>query len=284
MKNFFIAEVSSNHNSDLDRSKRFIEESAKAGFDAVKFQLFKIDHLFSPEILKKSKKHRDRKQWELPENFLPHLSECAKSNGIEFSCTPFYLEAVEILEEYVSFYKIASYELLWSDLLAKCSHTGKKVILSTGMATIEEISAAVKVLEDSKCSAIELLHCTSAYPTPPNEANLKAINTLSKCFSYPIGWSDHTVSFEVIERAVNKWDAQTIEMHVDLDDFIGHEAKVGHCWSFSNSKKLISKIREGILLDGSGIKAPVAAEEADRNWRADPYDGLRPLRKIRENY
>ena len=113
----FIAEVSSNHNRDIERSFKFIDAAANSGCKAVKFQLFKLEKLFAPEILKKSPKHRERKNWELPIEFIPKLSERCKSKNIEFSCTPFYLDAVSELEPYVNFYKIASYELLWDDLL-----------------------------------------------------------------------------------------------------------------------------------------------------------------------
>ncbi|MHB1222174.1 MAG: N-acetylneuraminate synthase family protein, partial [Gammaproteobacteria bacterium] len=111
----FIAEVSSNHHRDLSRSFDFIDAAAHAGCSAVKFQLFKIEQLFSHEILDRSEKHRKRKEWELPLEFVPQLAQRCRELGIGFSCTPFYLEAVSELEPYVAFYKIASYELLWDD-------------------------------------------------------------------------------------------------------------------------------------------------------------------------
>ena len=109
----FIAEVSSNHNQDITRMKDFIQASSEIGCSGVKFQLFKIEELFSNEILQKSKTHRDRKKWELGEEFIPELAEyCAKYN-LSFGCTPFYLDAVDVLNDYVDFFKISSYELLW---------------------------------------------------------------------------------------------------------------------------------------------------------------------------
>ena len=139
----FIAEVSSNHARDLARAKRFIAAAAEAGADAVKFQLFKVDELFAPEILARSNEHRARKEWELPVKFLPELQRACGEHGLAFSCTPFYLKAVAELEPYVDFYKIASYELLWTDLLKEVGATGKPVVLSTGMSTMPEIRAAV---------------------------------------------------------------------------------------------------------------------------------------------
>ena len=106
----FIAEVSSNHNRNLKRCKKFIDIASDIGCYGIKFQLFKIEKLFHSKILKKSKKHRDRKKWELPTEFIPILSKYSRKKGLKFGCTPFYLEAVKFLKPYVDFYKIASYE------------------------------------------------------------------------------------------------------------------------------------------------------------------------------
>ena len=213
----FIAEVSSNHARDLNRSLAFIDAAADAGCQAVKFQLFRIDQLFAPEILAKSEMHRKRREWELPLEFLPPLSQRARERGIEFSCTPFYLQAVAELHDFVDFYKIASYELPWDDLLAACAATGKPVVLSTGMATLDEIKHATGVLRNNGCANPVLLHCTSAYPTPYQDANLAAIETLRQATGSEIGWSDHTVQPGVIHRAMHRFGARVIEFHLDLD-------------------------------------------------------------------
>lgn len=277
----FISEVSSNHDQNLERSFRFIESSAKAGCDAVKFQLFKIDKLFAPEILEKSEKHRKRKDWELPLEFLPLLSKKCKEEHIQFSCTPFYLDAVKELEPFVDFYKIASYELLWDDLLVECARTNKPIILSTGMATIDEIKHAVKVLKSNNCISLTLLHCTSSYPTPYNEANLSAIETIRKETGCEVGWSDHTVEPAVINRAINKWGANVIEFHLDLDGK-GEEYSTGHCWLPEQISEVIKQVKIGFNSDGNGIKEPVPSELPDRVWRADPSDGLRPFKEVRK--
>lgn len=279
----YIAEVSSNHNKDIERSIKFIEAAAKANCTAVKFQLFKIDQLFSKEVLEKSEKHRSRKNWELPNEFLPILSEKCKKLGILFSCTPFYLKAVDELLPYVDFYKIASYELLWDDLLIKCAKTGKKVIISTGMANINEIKHAVSILKENGCQDPVILHCTSAYPTPYYDSNLAAIETIRKETGCEVGWSDHTVDTSVINRAINKWGATTIEFHLDIDGK-GEEFKTGHCWLPDQISDVINNIQKGFISDGIGVKAPTPSEIPDRDWRADPTDGLRPLKKIRENW
>ena len=279
----FIAEVSSNHAQDLGRARAFIDASAEAGCDAVKFQLFRISEMFAPEVLAQSADHRRRQDWELPIDFLPKLAEHCVDRGIQFSCTPFYLEAVKELEPFVSFYKIASYELLWQDLLRAVAETGKPVVISTGMATMPEIRAAVSTLESAGATDISILHCVSAYPTPIEECNLAAIKTIRDETGYRTGWSDHTVEAAVIERAIHRWGAEIIEAHIDLEGQ-GAEFESGHCWLADDLASVIARIRKAERADGHAHKSPTPAELPDREWRADPVDGLRPMQGIREDW
>ena len=279
---FFIAEVSSNHSKDIDRAIKFIDIAAKIGCDAVKFQLFKVEKLFATEILELSKQHRNRKEWELPIEFLPLLAKKCREKKIQFGCTPFYLEAVKELEPYVDFYKIASYELLWDDLLVACAATKKPVVISTGMANLDEIKHAVEVLRKNSCEP-KVLHCTSAYPTPFNQANLSAIDTIRKTTKCEMGWSDHTVNVGVIHRAIHKWDAKIIEFHLDLEGK-GEEFNLGHCWLPNEIEEVIKQIREAEEIDGNGVKEPAPSELSDREWRTDPSDGLRPFKSIRKTF
>ncbi len=142
----FIAEISSNHHRDISRCFRFIETAAEIGCNEIKFQLFNIDEIFSPEIICQSETHRNRWEWELPVSFLPELKQCCVENKILFSCTPFYLSAVDELRPYADVYKIASYELMWDDLLTTCEETNLPITLPTGMTTMDEIDHAVNVL------------------------------------------------------------------------------------------------------------------------------------------
>ncbi|MCH6559472.1 N-acetylneuraminate synthase family protein [candidate division KSB1 bacterium] len=276
----FVAEVSSNHNRDLYRCLSFVEKSAGIGCSAVKFQLFKIDQLFAPEVLQTSVEHRRRKDWELPVEFLPELTKACRKANIQLACTPFYLKAVEELFPYVDFYKIASYELLWNDLLIECAKTDKPVVLSTGMATLQEIRNAVETLRTAGCKDLTLLHCVSGYPAPVAEANLAAIETLRHNFEVEVGWSDHTVTPGVIYRAVHRWQASMIEFHLDLEG-LGAEFETGHCWLPNRIGHVIRTVNEGLLSDGIGEKLPTPSELPDRDWRADPEDGLRPLKRKR---
>ena len=279
----FIAEISSNHNKSIDRCFKFIDIASYIGCDSIKFQLFKIEKLFSQEILSRSEEHRKRKEWELPEDFLKPLSNYSRSKGLNFSCTPFDLDAVDTLFEHVDFYKIASYELLWDDLLAKCASTGKDVVISTGMANTNEIKHAVEVLKLNGCKNPKILHCVSSYPTPIDECNLSAISTIRDLTGCEIGWSDHSVNKSVIERAIHHWNAKIIEFHLDLDGN-GEEFSPGHCWLPETIGPIIKSFRESLIADGNGIKEPTKSELADRDWRTDPADGLRPMKNTRNNF
>jgi N-acetylneuraminate synthase len=239
--------------------------------------------MFAPEILAMSAKHRARREWELPVSFLAPIAKRCRERRVQFICTPFYLGAVDELAPYVDAYKIASYELMWDALLAACAATGKPVILSTGMATMEEITHAGEVLKRHGARDVTLLHTVSAYPTPVEEANLAAMKTIAEATGFPCGWSDHTVSPGVILRAVCRWKAPMVEFHLDLDK-TGAEYAGGHCWLPEEMAPVISMVRAGEHADGTGVKEPLPSELSDRDWRADPSDGLRPLQHIRRGW
>jgi len=279
----FIAEASSNHGRDIARALAFVDAAADCGCDAVKFQLFKIDRMFAPEILSRSEKHRARREWELPVAQLGPIAGHCRKRGIQFSCTPFYVEAVAELYPYVDFYKIASYELMVAPLLEACARTGKPVVLSTGMATMDEIVTAARTLGNAGARDVTLLHCVSAYPTPAAEANLSAIAAIRDATGCTVGWSDHTRRPAVIERAVHHWNASVVEFHLDLDGE-GAEYAAGHCWLPDEIAPVIARVRESEIADGTGFKGPQPAEIDDRDWRADPSDGMRPLKHIRAEW
>jgi sialic acid synthase SpsE len=286
MKPKLIAEVSSNHNQDLERAKQFIKIAAESGCDAVKFQLFKIDQLFSPDVVASRSEIQARRQWELPLDYIPELYHYAHEMGIQFGCTPFYLDAVQALDPYVDFFKIASYELLWLDLFKACGDTGKPFMFSTGMANMEEVNAALQVITHTKTTDITVLKCTSNYPTDPKNVHLESIQTLrNRAKEYgsgiKIGLSDHTRSIPVVLRAVHKYNVSAVEFHLDIDQQ-GVEYGPGHCWLPEEVKQLRFMIDDGFLADGSACFEPTDSEQDERNWRADPSDGLRPLKFIRK--
>jgi sialic acid synthase SpsE len=279
----FVAEVSSNHHRDLSRCLAFVDAAASIGCDAVKFQLFRVRELFAPEVLARSERHRSRAGWELPPEFLAPLAARCREKGIAFACTPFYLAAVEELFPHVAFYKVASYELLWDDLLRECARTGKPVVLSTGMATMPEVGHAVETLRVAGCRDLTLLHCVSGYPAPPAQCNLAAIDTLRRAFGCPVGWSDHSADAGVILRAVHRWGAAMVEFHLDLEGK-GEEFAAGHCWLPGGMGEVIASACKGVSADGDGVKVTAPAETAEREWRSDPSDGLRPLVSRRNDW
>ena len=279
----FIAEVSSNHNRSKQRCLDFVRVAAEAGFDAVKFQAFKIDELFSPEILEKSKMHRDREMWEFPLEFLPDIrSECEKYN-IKLGITPFYLQAVYECFEFVDFYKIASYELTWHKLIEACAATKKPLIISTGMADLNEVEAAVTAAREGGALDLEVLHCVSNYPAHVDSLNLSAIATMRNHFNLKVGWSDHSNLESAVLAAVLKWGAHSVEMHLDIDGD-GEEFGPGHCWLPDSAHRVIQICREAATTAGSGIKQSADSEQQERLWRSDPADGLRPFKSIRDQY
>jgi len=275
-----VAEVSSNHHRDLERCREFIRRAAAVGCGAVKFQLLRVRELFAAEALDYNPALLKREAWELPVSFLPELTRSCREEGIEFSCTPFYLHAVDELLPFVDFYKIASYELLWNDLLKACARTGKPVVLSTGMATLEEVQRACTVLREAGCRDLTLLHCVSSYPTPPEQCNLAAIETLREACHCPVGWSDHSVDPGVVLRAVHRWSATMVEFHIDLEGQ-GAEYPSRHCWLPEQIAPVIAAAKAGFAADGSRDVRPAHCELAEREWRADPVDGLRPVQAKR---
>lgn len=282
-KNFFIAEVSSNHNANLKRCLEFVDIAKKIGCDAVKFQLFRIDELFHDSILKKRKDIKERKKWELPIKFLKRISAHCKKRKILFGCTPFYLDAVDQLYPYVDFFKIASYELLWDDLFIKCIKKRKPIIFSTGMASKNEIIKKIKLFKKHKFQNYSILHCVSSYPAPLESINLNSINFLRKLTKnkIKIGWSDHTKNSGVVYKAIFDHQAEIIEFHIDLDKK-GKEFKFNHCWLPHEMSEIINIIKKDKVISGKFKKIVSKSENIEKDWRADKYDGLRPLKKIRK--
>ena len=283
MKVQFVAEIASNHNQDLHRCLALVDCAAEMGCSGVKFQLFKVKELFAREILATSQTHRQRETWELPVSYLPVIAARCNQLNLSFGCTPFYMDAVETLYPYVDFYKISSYELCWSELLAACAVTEKPVVLSTGLATSSEVVRAVEVLSGAGCQDLSLMHCVSQYPVALEECNLAAIRSLRRQHNCKVGWSDHSANPSVIYRAVHRWEASLIEFHLDLDRK-GAEYDTGHCWLPDKMRKVIADVRCGLAADGDGIKKPRAGERLEVEWRADPSDGLRPFGKIRKSF
>ncbi|MEI7818137.1 MAG: N-acetylneuraminate synthase, partial [Desulfuromonadales bacterium] len=249
---YIIAEAGVNHNGSLALAKKLVEVAADAGADAVKFQTFKADSLVSrlaPKAEYQSKATgADESQYEMirkleldeqaHEMLIEHCTVC----GIQFLSTPFDLESVDLLAGRfdLSCIKIPSGDITNGPLLLKIAHTGKPVILSTGMSTLGEIEEALGVLafgylgvgepspavfrlaycsiqgQELLLEKVTLLHCTTEYPAPVEEVNLNTLDTLRSAFGLPVGYSDHTEGITVPIAAVAR-GAVIIEKHFTLD-------------------------------------------------------------------
>ncbi len=223
-----IAEAGVNHNGDPAMALRLIDAAAQAGADAVKFQLFATDRLVTAEAPRAEYQAANTgsdhsqaamlRELELPGLAWPRLVAHAAARGIEFLCTPFDLASVELLEKLgVKAYKIGSGDLTYHDLLRRVARTGKPMFLSTGMATLTEVQAAVHAVrhEHPACD-LRLLHCVSSYPASPADMNLRAMATMRQALRAPVGLSDHTLGIEVALAAA-ALGACVIEKHLTLD-------------------------------------------------------------------
>jgi pseudaminic acid synthase len=224
---YIVAELSANHNQSFDQAVKIIKAAKEAGADAIKLQTYTPDTI---TIRCDREEFRigggtlwdGRNLYELygeaytPWEWHPRLKQVANDLGMDLFSTPFDASAVDFLEEMdVPAYKVASFELVDIQLIEKMASTGKPLIMSTGMATIEEIDEAVQAARAAGATQIALLKCTSAYPASPDDMNLRTILELARRFDVPVGLSDHTMGIAVPVTAV-ALGACVIEKHLTL--------------------------------------------------------------------
>lgn len=223
---YVIAEVSANHHQDFDQAVKIVRAAKDAGADAIKLQTYTPDTMTiassRPEFHIAGTIWDGRNLYELyreaytPWEWQPRLKQVANALGLDLFSTPFDETAVDFLEQMgVPAHKLASFELVDIPLIEKMARTGKPLIMSTGMATEEEIDEAVQAARRAGATQIALLKCTSAYPSPPEEMNLRTIPELAKRFHVPVGLSDHTMDVAVPVAAV-ALGACIIEKHLTL--------------------------------------------------------------------
>lgn len=223
---YIVAEMSGNHNGDISRAFRILDAALHAGADAVKIQTYRpdtitIDH-HGPEFILEGGLWDGRRLYELyeqahtPWDWHEALFEYARRIGITLFSSPFDFTAVELLERFdAPAYKIASPELIDLPLIRRVAQTGKPIIMSTGMASFAEIGEAVEMARQSGATQLIVLHCTSAYPTPPEDANLATMAVIAREFDVTVGLSDHTQGTNVSSLAV-ALGATFIEKHFTL--------------------------------------------------------------------
>lgn len=264
-----IGEIGVNHNGELKLAKDMIDVAIEAGADAVKFQTFTAEKLVTATAEKANyQKVNDEqtgsqfdmlKRLEFSREDLIACREYCQNRGIAFLSTPFDEDAVDLLSEIgVHGYKVSSGDLTNLPLLAHMAAKGKPVIISTGMANLADVEEAVETIKRSGNPPLAILHCVSNYPAAPEEANLKAMDTLRAAFAVPIGWSDHTLGDEIAIAAIAR-GAEILEKHFTLDVNLpgpDHKASL-------NPKEfmdLTRKIRAVDLAIGTGIKQAQPSE------------------------
>ena len=254
---YIMVDIAANHNGDLDTAKELIRKAAEAGADAVKFQTYRAEELYSkktPQFSRDAMKPYDLiKKVQHPREWIPQLFEYAKDCGIDFLSSPFDFDAVDLLDDAgVGLFKVASPEIVDLRLIKHIAAKGKPVILSTGMASLEEIEEAVEAARSTGNGNIALLHCSTCYPSPAHIVNLKAMVTLRNTFGLPTGFSDHTLGWHIPVAAV-ALGACIIEKHFTLSR--GQEGP-DHGFSIEPDelKLMVEQIRDIEKALGNGIK------------------------------
>lgn len=265
-KVFIIAEAGDNHNGSIDLAKKLIDVALEAKADAVKFQTFKTEEVISKmakmaEYQKKNLGIEESqfdmvKKLELSFEDFEELKRYTEDKGLMFLSTPFDLESCDFLNNLgLNIFKIPSGEITNLPYLRKINSFKKDVILSTGMAALDEIQAALDVLKDCKVS---LLHCTTEYPCPYDAVNMNAMLTMKEKFNLPVGYSDHTQGIEIPVMAA-AMGAQIIEKHFTLDKNMegpDHKASL----ESDELKQMVKAIRNVEKAFGDGKKEPQPAE------------------------
>lgn len=271
---YIIAEVGVNHNGDIRLAKQMIDAAKDAGVDAVKFQTFIAENLVSScaekadyqkETTGSDESQLDMiKKLELSFDDFAELKSYCASRNLDFMSTPFDFESIDFLAELgQEIFKIPSGEITNLPYLLEIGKLKQKVILSTGMSTLSEIADALEILKDAGTAEITLLHCNTAYPTPYEDVNLNAMQTLKDVFNLPVGYSDHTPGIEVPVAAVAK-GAVVIEKHFTLDKNMegpDHKASLEP----DELKQMVTAIRNIEKALGSSEKEPTESEIINRD-------------------
>ncbi|UCC67763.1 MAG: N-acetylneuraminate synthase [Armatimonadota bacterium] len=266
---YIVGEAGVNHNGRPELARRLVEAAARAGVDAVKFQIFRAGRVIARHAKKAPYQYAttgaDESQLELvqrlelPEQTYRELHQLARSLGIDFLSTPFDLPSLELLCELdAPAIKVGSGDLNNTPFLAEVARTGRPVILSTGMGTLEEVRQAVAALEEKGCEELVLLHCATGYPIADGEANLRAIRTLRQEFRVPTGFSDHTVGVPIAVAAAGI-GADLIEKHFTLDRGLpgpDHQASLEP----DELTDLVAQVRRVGHALGDGRKEPSESE------------------------
>lgn len=290
---YIIAELSANHMGSIDRAFQMIDAAHAAGADAVKLQTYEPDKITmksnKPDFqieggLWAGRSYHDLYQEAMtPKEWHKPLFEHAHSLGLTIFSSPFDLEAVDFLETLnAPAYKIASFELVDLALVKKAASTAKPLIMSTGLASREDIEDAVTAAQEGGATQIALLHCVSAYPTPPEDANLRTIKLLADTFGVPTGLSDHTLT-EAVPVAASALGAQIIEKHFTLSREDGG-ADAAFSLEPEEFKRMADAVRIAHAALGTAQLGTIAVEKDSLKGRRSLYfnKSLKAGHKIEE--
>ncbi len=275
-----IAELSGNHNGDIERAIKLIDAAKAVGADAVKLQTYSpdtitIDHAGPGFVIeagpwKGKTLYALYKEAHTPFAWHERLFAHAKRIGIECFSAPFDETAVDLLEKLnCPVYKIASFEIVDSELIRRAASTGKPMIISTGMANETEVGEALALARASGAVDVALLHCISAYPAPIEEANVRRIPVLAEKFGCTIGLSDHTFGSEAAVAAV-ALGAKIIEKHITLARADGGP-DAGFSLEPTEFAELVRHVKNASLALGSGEASRPPSEEAQKPFRRSLY-------------
>ena len=269
-----IAEAGVNHNGDLLLAKKLVDAAVESGADVVKFQTFQANQLVTQQAAPAAYQQKALGQsqgqlamlqkLELKSEQHRELIDHCRKQGIEFLSTAFDSPSIELLASLnIKRWKIPSGEITNLPYLRQIGSQGQSVILSTGMANLSEIDAALGVLEQAGThrSQITVLHCTTEYPAPPEEVNLRAMNIIAQAFGVTVGYSDHTDGIAVPIAAV-AMGATVIEKHLTIDRNLpgpDHQASLEPD-QFAAMVQGIRTIEDAL---GDGIKQPTPSEQAN---------------------
>lgn len=261
-KIYIIAEIGGNHEGDFEKARSLMKQAIDSGADSVKFQVYSGSSLVNIKEDPDRVNHFNRFALK-DEEYVALAKECRKL-GADFNASIWNEEHVELLNEYLTFYKIGSGDLTAYPLLKAIIRKRKPIVLSTGLSTLNEIDETVEYIcsVDSlyrQRNMLSILQCTSMYPIPDSDANLRVINTLQDRYSYNIGYSDHTIGGTAVDVAV-ALGAKIIEVHF-TDSREGKEFR-DHKVSFTPDevKQIRKKVTTIHTLLGDGIKRPMESE------------------------
>jgi N,N'-diacetyllegionaminate synthase len=288
---FIIAEAGVNHNGDITLAHSLIDAAADAGVDAVKFQTFDPEKLAAAEAPKATYQVKNTgeegsqlemlRSLVLPPAVYPELIQHSAQRGLMFLSTPFDEDSADFLEKMgLPAFKISSGDLTNHPLLAHLARKGRPLLLSTGMASMDQVNAAVAAVRAAGGPPLVLFHCVTSYPANASDCNLRAIGTLRSQFGVPVGWSDHTTGFDVSMAAV-ALGANALEKHFTLDRKLPGPDHIASLEP-SELSAMVKAIRRIESAMGDGKKQPRECEIAiaavarkSLHWKIDLQNGAK---------